>query len=108
VQCFLREGEGGGQGTRSDPLDGAAGERALHGCRWRERVEMERGSTDGKREREASWLGSLLHAVSFGRGKREKSGGWTGGGGFTCLWKRKKIRGKRKKKKKGKGKKSLK
>jgi hypothetical protein len=72
VQCCLREGEGGGQGTGSDPLDGAAGERALHGCRWRERVEMEKGSTDGKREREASWLGSLLRAVPFGRGKREE------------------------------------
>jgi hypothetical protein len=62
-------------------------------------VEMERGSTDGKREREASWLGSLLRAVPFGRGKREKSGGWTGGGGFSRLWKRKKIREKRKKRK---------
>jgi hypothetical protein len=61
---------------------------------------MERGSTDEKREREASWLGSLLCAVPFGRGKREKSGGWIGDGGFTHLWKRKKIRGKRKKKKK--------
>jgi hypothetical protein len=39
---------------------------------------MERGITDGKREREASWLGSLLRVVPFGRGKREKSGGWTG------------------------------
>jgi hypothetical protein len=71
------------------------------------KVEMERGNTDGKREREASWLGSLLRAVPFGRGKREKSGGWIGGGGFTRIWKRKKIRGERKKKKKGKGKKSL-
>lgn len=94
MRCCLREGLGGGRGTRSDPLDGAAGERALHGCRWRERVEMERGSADRKREREASWLGSLLRAVPFGRGKREKSGG------FARLWKRKKIRGKRKKRKK--------
>jgi hypothetical protein len=45
-------------------------------------------------------LGSLLRAVPFGRGKREKSGGWTGGGGFAHLWKRKKVRGERKKRKK--------
>jgi hypothetical protein len=45
--------------------------------------------------------------VPFGRGKREKSGGWTGGGGFARLWKRKKVRGERKKKEKEKGKRSL-
>jgi hypothetical protein len=53
------------------------------------------------REKERLGLARLslaCRAVPFGRGKREKSCGWTGSGGFACLWKRKKIRGKRKKK----------
>jgi hypothetical protein len=98
VRCYLREGEGGGWGTGSDPLDGAAGERALHGCRWRESGDGEGQRRWEERKRGLAWLGSLLRAVPFGRGKREKSCGWTGSGGFACLWKRKKIRGKRKKK----------
>jgi hypothetical protein len=68
-------------------------------------VEGESGDGEGQRRREQrkrglAWLGSLLRAVPFGRGKREKSGGWTGGGGFARLWKRKKVRGERKKRKK--------
>jgi hypothetical protein len=67
-----------------------------------------RGAASTKeRKRGLVWLGSLLRTVSFGRGKREKSGGRTGDGGFTH-WKRKKDKRKRKKiKKKRKKKKSL-
>jgi hypothetical protein len=53
------------------------------------------------REKERLGLARLslaCRAVPFGRGKREKSCGWTGSGGFACLWKRKKIRGKERKK----------
>jgi hypothetical protein len=65
-----------------------------------------RGAASTKeRKRGLVWLGSLLRTVSFGRGKREKSGGRTGGGGFTHLWKRKKDKRKRKKNKKEKEKK---
>jgi hypothetical protein len=70
-------------------------------------VEGESGDGEGQRRREErkrdlAWIGSLLRAMPFGRGKREKSGG------FARLWKRKKIRGKRKKgKRKGKEKSKL-
>jgi hypothetical protein len=61
---------------------------------------MERGSADRKREREASWLGSLLRVVPFGRGKREE---WW----VHPPLEEEKDKGEKKKKKKGKGKKSL-
>jgi hypothetical protein len=63
VRCYLREGEGGGWGTGSDPLDGAAGERALHGCRWRESGDGEGQRRWEERKRGLAWLGSLLRAV---------------------------------------------